>query len=121
MPDARAGGARDGFTFRPAVGGAPPDGFAVCAHPGAGWRIAADRFSADHISRFLATHRERLARRPELCLGGWLDPGRGVVHLDLSVVLTSCGEALRLAARHEQAAIYDLARRRTIALPSRPR
>lgn len=104
-----------GFTLDPARRRTPAAGFAVAVHPERTWRIAADRFGAHHVARFVRTHEAALARDRRLFAGAWLDRGNGLVHLDLSIVETDARDALALARRHRQLAVFDLATGRTLA------
>lgn len=104
-----------GFTIDPVRRRRPRAGFAVGVHPERAWRIAAHRFRAEHVARFIAANRAALALDPRLFAGAWLDCGSGLVHLDLSVVEPDRRRALALARRHRQLAVYDLAAGRTLA------
>lgn len=103
-----------GFTFDPARRRAPSAGFAVAVHPDRTWRIAAHRFGARHVERFVATHEAALARDRRLFAGAWLDRGNGLVHLDLSIVEPDAPRALALARSHRQLAVFDLATGQTL-------
>ena len=109
-----------GFTYDPVRGRAPRAGYALAIHPERGWVIEAARFRAEHLRRFLAAHLELLRADPALHAGGWLDHRRGLVHLDLAVVEPAPARALRLARRHGQLGVFDLAAGRTIPTGREP-
>lgn len=99
-----------GFTLSP-DGNAPDVGYAVSIHPEAE-RILTDP-SIEDIFRYIEDWADILYLDNRAHLGGWISDD-GKLYLDISVVIADRAEALRLAARHRQLAVYDLARQQEI-------
>jgi hypothetical protein len=86
-------------------------GYAVAVHPEHA-RVFDDRVSGAELRDFIVLARDALAI-PGRVLGGWRDPGTGRVYLDVSVVLPDLGEALSVARRTRQLAVFQLGDRRS--------
>jgi hypothetical protein len=94
---------RGGFLIR--------TGYAVAVHPEHAW-VFDSRVSGWELRDFIVLARDALAA-PGRVLGGWRDPDTGRIHLDVSVVLPGLGEAMSLARRTRQLAVFQLSERRS--------
>lgn len=96
-----------GFTIAPTTCSKVTTGYAVSTHP-EHEKIINRRVTALDLHHYVSTARDALAL-PGRVFGGWRDPDTGSIYLDVSVVTPSLSEALELADRHRQLAIYDFA------------
>lgn len=97
-----------GFTVSPLTGEVPTSGFAV-AVSGYEAHISLSKLTP----RWVAEHRARawsqFADFPGARWGGWFDEQSGEVFLDVSIVVDSRDEAIRLGREYGQIAVADLA------------
>ena len=100
-------GPRGGFTVSPVTGTRVTAGYAVSVHP-EHEKIITRRVTALDLHHYVSTARDALAL-PGRVFGGWRDPDTGSVYLDVSVVTPSLPDAMALADRYRQLAVYDFA------------
>lgn len=84
-------------------------GVSVGADPGATLRVPWLQWDHHLVAGWVRCHRDR-RRLDDLHLGGWLDPHRGDVWLDLVRVFPEDAreEALQVGLRHRQRAVFDI-------------
>lgn len=71
------------------------------------------RVSKDSIKKFIRDNGDLLSK-PGHAVGAWRDPKSGKVFLDVTIVTRSRDEAVRLGRKHDQIAVFDFKRGRTI-------
>lgn len=91
-----------GFTFDLATGTFPDKGYAVSTLKDVE-RVYPGGVTAEDVEAFVA----KLPDTPGILLGAWRVEGD--VYLDASIVVNDVDEAMELARKHDQIAIYDLA------------
>ncbi|MFC0433386.1 hypothetical protein [Kutzneria buriramensis] len=96
-----------GFTIAPTTCATITTGYAVSVHP-EHEKIITRRVTALDLHHYVSTVRDALAL-PGRVFGGWRDPDTGSIYLDVSMVTPSLAEALELALRYDQLAVYDFA------------
>lgn len=84
-------------------------GVSVGADPSATLRMPWPHWDHHVVAAWVHRHRER-RRHDDLHLGGWLDPHRAEVWLDLVRVFPEHArdEALEVGRRHRQHAVFDI-------------
>lgn len=101
-----------GFSMDTETGQNILEGYAVSIYPECG-RIIEGPVSPAEILRYILDMRDYLTTG---VLGGWRDPESGKAFLDVSVVSCDRANAVRLARRHRQRAIYDFETQRSIPI-----
>lgn len=96
-----------GFSVDPCTGADVRDGYAVAIHP-EHERVVTHSVTAGDLIEYVAHVADTLTM-PGRILGGWRDPNSDAVYLDVSVVTSTLADALALAVRHDQLAVFDLA------------
>jgi hypothetical protein len=71
----------------------------------------------EDIERYVSDRAATLAH-PHVVLGGWRCPDSGLAYLDVSVVIRSRRQALALARKHSQVAIWDFANSESVPIVS---
>ena len=94
-----------GFSVNPGDGSDVRSGYAIAVHP-EHERVFDGPVRSDDLHAYIAQAKDALAL-PGRVLGGWRDPVSGRVYLDVSVVSTDLVEAMALARRTGQLAIFD--------------
>lgn len=108
-----------GFTFslygKPK---SPKTGFALSIHKNTEAVVKGDmddHEAATALRDYARTHRTALKAK-NTYIGGWHNPEDGQVYLDVSTVVKSRDEAIRLGRANNQLAIYDLGKGETITI-----
>jgi hypothetical protein len=96
-----------GFSVDPRTGADVRDGYAVAIHHEHEC-VVTHPVTAGDLIEYVADVADTLTM-PGRILGGWRDPNSGAVYLDVSVVTPTLADALALAVRHDQLAVFDLA------------
>jgi len=110
--------ARDGgFTLHRGTHRPMGEGVSVAADPRATLRVAWHHWDHDLVASWVHRHHRR-CDRDDLHLGGWLDPIRNEVWLDLVHVYppSACREALLTGLRHQQHAVFDIGARSVVVV-----
>jgi hypothetical protein len=112
--------ATGGFTIDHDSGRPLQSGIAVCADPALAWHFPLEDWDDELVAGWISKQRSRLDQG-DVHIGGWLDGGAGSMWLELVWVLP---ERLRSAAiaigrMHGQRAVFDLRRRKLVALDER--
>ncbi|MEV6242706.1 hypothetical protein [Lentzea sp. NPDC051838] len=94
-----------GFSLDPTDGSDVRCGYAVAVHPELE-RVYERRVTGVDIHEYVAQAQDALSL-PGRVLGGWCDPETGRAYLDVSVVTADLSEAMALAVKAEQLAIFD--------------
>lgn len=94
-----------GFSVNPLTGSEVISGYAVAVHPDREQCIAG-RVSPAEVSAYVFANADLLARHG-VVLSGWRNPDDGVAYLDVSRVVRSRAEAVRLAHGHNQLVYWD--------------
>ncbi len=94
-----------GFSVDPSDGSNVRTGYAVAVHPEHEY-VFDGRVTSNDLHEYIARAKDALTL-PGRVLGGWRDPGTGRVYLDVSVVTTDVSEAMTLARKTQQLAIFD--------------
>ncbi|MGI5506474.1 hypothetical protein [Lentzea sp. CA-135723] len=94
-----------GFSIDPVGGSDVRRGYAVAVHP-EHERVYERRVTSGDIHEYIAQVVDVLSL-PGRVLGGWCDPSTGCVYLDVSVVTADRSEAMELALKTDQLAIFD--------------
>ncbi|HVV11593.1 hypothetical protein [Amycolatopsis sp.] len=97
-----------GFSVNPRTGQAPVSGYAVSTNPECN-RQFTGRVTAEDIRSYAFDHAPILVTGSKI-LGAWLDTETGITHLDVSTVVYDRSEALALARKHGELAVWDVAR-----------
>jgi hypothetical protein len=95
-----------GFSVDLSDGSDVRTGYAVAVHP-EHERVFSGPMTSDDLHAYIAQAKNALSL-PGRVLGGWRDPATGRVYLDASVVTADLFEAMDLAQRTGQLAIFDL-------------
>lgn len=100
-----------GFTYRMSDGTVPTHGFAVSPYKAFERRITCPKLEPDVIDAYVHDNRHvigilNIEHYGQVCLGAWHHDGSW--YLDLSVVVPSLDQALRIARHHDQLAVYSL-------------
>lgn len=107
--------AGDGFTWRPNRE-TPAKGYVVSIYPEHEHRLTLENLSEASLTTYLKVKRAVLAYDPDAYYGGWVDEKTQIIYLDISRVVISEQEALKLGKLYKQNAIYDLANQRSLYL-----
>jgi hypothetical protein len=93
------------------------EGVSVGADPNASLRLPWSQWDHDRVAHWVGLHARR-CDRDDLHLGGWLDPLRDEVWLDLVHVYPTSAtrEALLTGLRHRQHAVFDIGARSLVVL-----
>lgn len=105
-----------GFTYDPASGRTPQEGFALSVYPEHEKVIDASLPPEDlarQINQYLEDNKE-IWNRPDHYVGGWHDVESGKIYLDISIVVNDNETARRLAVKHGQEGYYDLGKGETV-------
>jgi hypothetical protein len=110
--------AEGGFTVDARTGRHACDGIAVCVDPWASASLGPREWTEHLLSGWLRDAAPHLAR-PGRYAGGWVEPVSGRVWLDVVTVVprTALRTALRAGRRAGQRSVFDLDRRRVVAIP----
>lgn len=105
-----------GFSVDPVTGSDIACGYAVSVHPDCE-RIILGTVTSDDLRAYLADVADTAAL-PGRVLGGWRDPASGSAFLDVSIGVDTLTDALQLARRHDQRAVFDFAALASIPVPA---
>lgn len=94
-----------GFSVNPSDGSDVRNGYAVAVHPEYE-RVFDGPVTSNDLRVYIAQVKTALSL-PGRIIGGWRDPATGRVYLDVSVVTADLPEAMDLARRTGQLAIFD--------------
>lgn len=94
-----------GFSIDPNDGSDVRCGYAVAVHPEHEC-VYERRVTSSDIHEYISHAKDALSL-PGRVLGGWCDPATGRVYLDVSVVTVDLREAMALAVKAKQLAIFD--------------
>ena len=94
-------------------------GFAVSVAPECEQQLSGSVTHED-IERYVSDHAAMLAHS-DVLLGGWRNPDDGLAYLDVSIIVRSRRQALALARKHDQLAIWDFAHNRSVPIVSNGR
>lgn len=108
-----------GFTYSLVHKSSPKEGYALSVFKHSE-RMIEGKPTANHISKFIQDHRDHLTRDPRMHVGGWYNKDDKKTYLDVSLIEKDKKEALRLAQKHKQLAIFDLKNKKTINTPKAP-
>jgi hypothetical protein len=107
-----------GFTYQPLHGTIPDKGYAVSIYRTfESFRVMPHGVKSlspeEHtkLRKYLRGYMEKnkeMFRKPDHFFGAWFDPRSGRLYLDISVVKQDKQEALDLAVKHRQEAVFDL-------------
>lgn len=106
-----------GFTYRLSDGTVPEHGFAVSPYKAFERRITCPKLEPDVIDAYVHDNRHAIGilnieHAGQVCLGAWFQDGSW--YLDLSIVVPSLDQAMRIARHHEQQAVYSLEDKQSI-------
>jgi hypothetical protein len=109
---------KGGFTYNPISQNVPKTGIAVSIHPELEEPYTAQDFHENgeqYIDEFFEKNR-KLLKRPNHYVGGWFDKEKGIIYLDISVILPEGDlETARDWGRsHDQESVYNLRTGETI-------
>lgn len=107
-----------GFSVRLDNGISVTGGYAVAVHPECE-RIFVGPVTAEDLCYYVSDHADTLAL-PGRVFGGWRDPASGAAFLDISVITRDLCDALRLARRCDQRAVFDFAALTSTPVASQP-
>lgn len=98
-----------GFTYSPANGSSPKEGFSFSPYPERSKVIATKDIDGSDIKGFTENNRDLLTK-PDHYVGAWRDKsgGHDDIYLDVSVVTSSRPVAEKLGREHNQKAMWDL-------------
>lgn len=102
-----------GFTVS-SVGLSPKSGYALSISPDNERILDMKTLTTGKMNRILRQYEPILKKEPRAHVGGWRDPVSGKVFFDVSIVTKNKSEAMALAKKHNQLAIYDLKHGKTI-------
>lgn len=105
-----------GFSVDPVTGNDVTSGYAVSVHPDCE-RIILGTVTTDDLRAYVADVADA-ATLPGRVLGGWRDPASGCAYLDVSIVVDTLADALRLARSHGQRAVFDFAALASVPVPA---
>lgn len=106
--------AEGGFTYQPVADQfAPAQGFALSTDVGNEVPVPIDEVTAQTFADYINAHAD-VFDDPTKFLGVWIDHDSGKVVFDVSTVVRDRDEAIRLAAKFKQEAIYDLEKGETV-------
>jgi len=105
-----------GFTYSVISKRSPKEGFVVSAHPEREQVMDASKLRPDMLRQYVKENRDLLTK-PGNYLGGWLDGDK--VYLDVSTVVESKQEAVRLGKEHDQIGVYDIKAGETVIVKSK--
>jgi hypothetical protein len=94
-----------GFTYHVVSKRSPTEGFIVSIHPERSQGIDVAKLTPDMLRQYVKENRDLLKERGNY-FGAWRDGNR--VYLDVSTVVRSKSEAIRLGKEHDQIGIYDI-------------
>ena len=100
-----------GFTYHPVKNISPTDGFMVSRYKRREFVADVDKVSPNTLHEYMRKNQDLLVKADHY-LGGWVDAGKA--YLDISVRHESQEAALKLARKHRQLAIFNLAKFETI-------
>lgn len=82
-------------------------GYAVSLYPERSSTVK-DQITDDHVSDFIDRNRDLLDKDPRNAIGTWHDTSTDTHYLDISAVLPDRDQAIDLARKYNQKAIFDL-------------
>jgi hypothetical protein len=97
-----------GFTYQPLTTNQPTTGWAVSIYPEHEVKLKASEVTRERVHAYVQDRMHVFRSDPQAHLGGWHDPDTGTVYLDISRVVGSRAEAMRLGREHRQKAVYSL-------------
>jgi hypothetical protein len=100
-----------GFTYQPLLNESPSDGFMVSPYKDCEFVLPVAEVSGLKLMKYMRGHRKLLTQKDHY-MGGWVDDGKA--YIDISVRRGSKAEALTLAKKHSQLAIFDLKAMETV-------
>lgn len=95
-----------GFSVDPRTGDDVRTGYAVAVHP-EHERVLAHPVGIGDLIAYVVQVADALAL-PGRVFGGWRDPQTGSVYLDVSAIVADYSDAVALARKTDQIAIFDL-------------
>jgi hypothetical protein len=110
-----------GFTLHHRTGEHARHGLSVCANPAATLTFPLGAWDDEQVDTWFHTWAARLTGS-DLHLGGWLDPATQCVSLDVVRVYPADRrhDAVRLAQKHQQHAVFDLGQGEVLVTGARP-
>jgi len=99
--------AKGGATYQPTIEFSPTTGFSVSTHPELSEIIDVDKFKPTDIAKYV-TKNQKMWSDVTNHFGAWHDTDEDKVWLDVISVIADKKEAIDLAVKHNQKAIYDL-------------
>jgi hypothetical protein len=97
-----------GFSIDVKTGQSPQSGFMVSIYPEREQKEHILTFSATTLNQYITDNIDLLLQSGAF-LGGWHDPDDDTVYLDVSVKTDNLVDAVLMARKHGQLAIYDIA------------
>lgn len=100
-----------GFTLKPDTNELVTSGYSVSPYPERSRKLPKVARMTDaevntEIKSYMVANRDLLSK-PEHMLGGWHDPQTGDAWLDVSIVVDSPAEAVKVGLEHDQIAYFD--------------
>jgi len=97
-----------GFSIDVKTGHSPKSGFMVSIYPEREQKSHILSFTQHDLNQYIVANLDILLQNGAF-LGGWHDPADDTVYLDVSVKSDNLVDAVLLARKHDQQAIYDVA------------
>lgn len=107
-----------GFSIDVKTGQTPQSGFMVSIYPEREEKQHILTFDTNTLNRYIVDNIDLLLQ-PGAYLGGWHDPADDTVYLDVSVKTDNLVDAVLMARKHGQLAIYDIANATSINVTER--
>jgi hypothetical protein len=98
-----------GFTYNVVHENSPTKGFVVSTSLENERIFKADEITEEAVQKYLDERAKIFEAQPDAHVGGWYNEKTGEFYLDVSRVIDTEAEAVELAKKHNQEAIYDIA------------
>jgi hypothetical protein len=102
-----------GFTWHPRTGEMPTRGYAVAILPDIEMVFSPVAAQHDGVARFIHANWRHLQDERHF-VGAWHNPVSGLIHVDISIVVSTEQEAEALCRRFRQLAYYDFTAGRSV-------
>lgn len=103
-----------GFTYHAGTGQTPKTGFAVAVYRGRESAVHdAKTVTVENLTDYAIKNWDVLSQADNY-FGGWHNPVDGKIYLDISRVVASKAEALKLGLQHDQYDVFDLSKGESI-------
>jgi hypothetical protein len=116
-----------GFTYNPNTKTQPTEGLAVSTYPEnekiIEWSEDLTTHQVKNLRRqlraYVKKHKEDFNNNPRAHFGGWYDAENGRIYLDVTTIVNTDSEALKLSKQHNQEAYFNLETFETIRVGAR--